>query len=415
MPIVTEYADCISVDYHARAAKRYGRTREFPLALHYLNGTAVGFSLVARRRPNGTWKVTEALLDKDAPLLESAVEDFAALRWCVFPGDQRGRKLPPVVALWEEGGLVIAAVLPPEYGGKELPLAEQERWFDEGEGGGEPPDRDRLLCWWPDPRVWNEMKGVVRETAKVVPVGKDVDIAFYTFSEWFARPDLLGVADRAAEYAQYVRRIRTMLYFCRVRGLNARVKLGNVKRAEEVFVRRGLDAARPSSWAAAAVEFDPMPEFVLEEKAACGSAGTVVAAQEVKAAVGFYSHFPGGSSGADCVGALLQAGSRHLCDVLLWPNPLLMAGGRVEDAVDGLWERLEYRGVREVSVLDGVLPFEVCSECGGMALRVPTEWVEEPVRAPKVGRNDPCLCGSGLKYKKCCGRPGAGSGGGPGA
>ena len=22
---------------------------------------------------------------------------------------------------------------------------------------------------------------------------------------------------------------------------------------------------------------------------------------------------------------------------------------------------------------------------------------------PKVGRNDPCLCGSGLKYKKCCG------------
>jgi len=26
---------------------------------------------------------------------------------------------------------------------------------------------------------------------------------------------------------------------------------------------------------------------------------------------------------------------------------------------------------------------------------------------PKVGRNDPCPCGSGKKYKKCCGRPGA--------
>lgn len=26
------------------------------------------------------------------------------------------------------------------------------------------------------------------------------------------------------------------------------------------------------------------------------------------------------------------------------------------------------------------------------------------VRADKVGRNDPCPCGSGLKYKKCCGR-----------
>lgn len=24
--------------------------------------------------------------------------------------------------------------------------------------------------------------------------------------------------------------------------------------------------------------------------------------------------------------------------------------------------------------------------------------------APKVGRNDPCPCGSGQKYKKCCGR-----------
>jgi len=23
---------------------------------------------------------------------------------------------------------------------------------------------------------------------------------------------------------------------------------------------------------------------------------------------------------------------------------------------------------------------------------------------PKVGRNDPCPCGSGKKYKKCCGK-----------
>jgi preprotein translocase subunit SecA len=28
----------------------------------------------------------------------------------------------------------------------------------------------------------------------------------------------------------------------------------------------------------------------------------------------------------------------------------------------------------------------------------------QPVaREEKVGRNDPCPCGSGLKYKKCCG------------
>ncbi|MEP6685557.1 MAG: SEC-C metal-binding domain-containing protein, partial [Verrucomicrobiota bacterium] len=30
----------------------------------------------------------------------------------------------------------------------------------------------------------------------------------------------------------------------------------------------------------------------------------------------------------------------------------------------------------------------------------------QPVRRgiPKVGRNDPCPCGSGKKYKNCCGR-----------
>ncbi len=31
------------------------------------------------------------------------------------------------------------------------------------------------------------------------------------------------------------------------------------------------------------------------------------------------------------------------------------------------------------------------------------EPVQQPVKSSKVGRNDPCPCGSGLKYKKCCG------------
>ncbi len=26
------------------------------------------------------------------------------------------------------------------------------------------------------------------------------------------------------------------------------------------------------------------------------------------------------------------------------------------------------------------------------------------VGGPKIGRNDPCSCGSGRKYKKCCGK-----------
>ncbi len=28
---------------------------------------------------------------------------------------------------------------------------------------------------------------------------------------------------------------------------------------------------------------------------------------------------------------------------------------------------------------------------------------QKPVRVEKIGRNDPCSCGSGKKYKKCCG------------
>jgi uncharacterized protein YecA (UPF0149 family) len=32
------------------------------------------------------------------------------------------------------------------------------------------------------------------------------------------------------------------------------------------------------------------------------------------------------------------------------------------------------------------------------------EAMQEPVKSQKVGRNDPCPCGSGKKYKKCCGK-----------
>ena len=34
----------------------------------------------------------------------------------------------------------------------------------------------------------------------------------------------------------------------------------------------------------------------------------------------------------------------------------------------------------------------------------PAPGPQKPKRSKKIGRNDPCPCGSGLKYKKCCGR-----------
>lgn len=32
------------------------------------------------------------------------------------------------------------------------------------------------------------------------------------------------------------------------------------------------------------------------------------------------------------------------------------------------------------------------------------KYINTPIRSEKIGRNDPCPCGSGKKYKKCCGR-----------
>ena len=44
-----------------------------------------------------------------------------------------------------------------------------------------------------------------------------------------------------------------------------------------------------------------------------------------------------------------------------------------------------------------------------IATQAPPGTPQQPVvkKGPKVGRNDPCPCGSGRKYKKCCGRTGA--------
>ena len=50
---------------------------------------------------------------------------------------------------------------------------------------------------------------------------------------------------------------------------------------------------------------------------------------------------------------------------------------------------------------DGKTPAEMLEDNPGlMPAKVETYRREEP----RVGRNDPCPCGSGKKYKKCCGR-----------
>jgi uncharacterized protein YecA (UPF0149 family) len=45
------------------------------------------------------------------------------------------------------------------------------------------------------------------------------------------------------------------------------------------------------------------------------------------------------------------------------------------------------------------LPLSELSNVAAMLRETPTM----PVTRQKVGRNEPCPCGSGKKYKKCCG------------
>jgi uncharacterized protein YecA (UPF0149 family) len=45
---------------------------------------------------------------------------------------------------------------------------------------------------------------------------------------------------------------------------------------------------------------------------------------------------------------------------------------------------------------------DYCTACGLWYIKA--EWEKDPRRLPpeKLGRNDPCHCGSGKKFKKCC-------------
>ena len=53
---------------------------------------------------------------------------------------------------------------------------------------------------------------------------------------------------------------------------------------------------------------------------------------------------------------------------------------------------------------DGLLPIIFQHEVDHMNGKTIFDRKRRPIRrnAPKMGRNQPCFCGSGKKYKKCC-------------
>ena len=82
------------------------------------------------------------------------------------------------------------------------------------------------------------------------------------------------------------------------------------------------------------------------------------------------------------------------------------------------WKRLEVVDAEagQENDVEGLVEFRAWYKSGGRLeclwersrfLREEGKWkyhsgVHRP-KAPKIGRNDPCPCGSGKKHKKCCG------------
>lgn len=322
-----------------------GRKQSFDLLMDYLQGTVVTFSLLVEQKHNGNWKVLSATIDEDETTAdpEEALEDLAELRWHIFPDKERGRKIPPVVAVWETDRLVIAACLSDKYSRERFAAKKQEE-----------PSAERRLCWWPDSAAWDMGKQVVSHMKQMALGG--MEIQFYPFSKWAARPDVVQEVEElfsvisgddddpeplqsphaemyADLYAQYLRRMRTMLLYLTQRKIAAKIVLEQTK--------------------------NEMPDFVMEEISQTGPVGIVDG--KIIAVVSSHSHWPKGNTGIDMIGATIYTGTTHLTSLLFWPNPLV--DDSEEKATDALLQELTKRCVQKVIMADQILPFEICPHC----------------------------------------------------
>ena len=109
--------------------------------------------------------------------------------------------------------------------------------------------------------------------------------------------------------------------------------------------------------------------------------------------------------GAGLGGDWFELAGKHTDDLSELLEPMFLLNGMLKEDVEKSGERWfppaeEARLVAEIQenlpvIVQTLYNFWRNKRSGG------------PVRsaAPKSGRNDPCPCGSGRKYKQCCGRP----------
>ena len=362
---ITRYKNCVSVKFSEISDRKIEkRSKDFFVPLTLPGGTETDVQIIARRRKDGTYAVAEILLDRS--LDERDVANIADLYWYIFPAEQRGRKLPPIVDSWIKGETIIAACLNQRYGGDREPWGYQLSRLSDG---ANPPGLERVLCWWPDRQAWEIARGVVSQTKFVPNVG--FAYPFYTFSQWFARPDVsVNHTDRATEYARYICKLRTILLYHKQRNHKVKVTLGNVDAAMQYFKENRLDPNDQTSWSNVVTEFGEMPEVFVERKYPCGPIGVVRSGTERVAVVNIISHLPGVAQSPDCVGVAVFDGNIKFCQIFIWCNPLFSESFH-EKALDILFVECKELDVDKFVFNDSILPFEVCPECGKMVLREP--------------------------------------------
>ena len=109
--------------------------------------------------------------------------------------------------------------------------------------------------------------------------------------------------------------------------------------------------------------------------------------------------------GAGLAGDWFELAGKHADDLSELLEPMFLLNGMLKEDVEKAGERWfsPAEEARLVADIQENLPLIVQTLYNFWRNKRPGASMRR--EAPKSGRNDPCPCGSGRKYKQCCGRP----------
>ena len=83
---------------------------------------------------------------------------------------------------------------------------------------------------------------------------------------------------------------------------------------------------------------------------------------------------------------------------------IIFSGVDTGEEAKGTWEDGQQKQNRELRTLEAVCVQHEIDHLNGMRILDRAQELTIKRTTPKIGRNEKCPCGSGLKYKKCCER-----------